>query len=1070
MSKASNRGQAIDTRSIQTPALLLALVAALSLLSFTNAGAQAANPAAPAVPNLTATAARQGIELTWQPVPGAARYELLTWWDLETGWQPIGGNNLTGTAYTHTNLTAGTTYFYSIRALNAEGVAGDWLVDNYPTATALAPGAATATPSPTPTATAAQTSASTATSTSTPTPTATASPLSPPEITAAATVHGIILTWDPVPNAARYELLTWWDAQIGWRPIGGANLTGTTFTHTGLTAQTTYFYSIRAINAAGQPGPWLLDDYPSATALATQTVETLTPTPSPTPTTPPTAAVTATHTPTPTPPTPSTLAPPRLSVTSTNQGMLLTWNAVPNAARYELLTWWDAAIGWSPIGGANLTGLAYTHTSVLAGRVYHYTIRAVDAAGKPGIWQPAYPSATALPRQGPPSRSAPPSAPLPEVAGLAAPVLTAALKGTNAIQLSWTPVSAAVRYELGLWWSGGSEGWTVEGGGSDLFGTSVLRGGFAAGKTFYFIVAAVDDSGRNGLFSEPASVTIPVHDRAGSAERAALVALYHATDGPNWRTNDNWLTDQPVAAWYGVFTDSNGRVNRLVLEDNRLRGAIPDLSALTNLWELRLNSNQLTGPIPNLDKLTNLTKLILFYNQLTGPLPNLGALTNLRELNFQNNRLTGPIPDLSALTKLQHLTLADNRLSGPFPDVSALNNLVSLSLHFNQLSGPILNLNHLSYLTYLLLRDNRLTGPVPDLSALTRLQSVDISGNPLCLPAGTDFSDHDPLTAGHLESLNLPPCTGAETMLTPAVPQYLTASVAAGQVTLTWSPSAGAAAYELRAWDSVSRRWQTIARALTATTFTHPVLTDGRHYDFQVRAYNANNIHSAWSRSLYVPVLPQHFPPPPQSLGVNPRYRKHLNLDGIHVVADTNVPDKQMALSRRIISGMLANRSDLHATLAAHRTTIFLDSTYAGGGVAHSGPGPWTILMTIHDPYCHVFIHELAHLVHFALADQPRGHEFSTRLETLFQDAMNAGRWTEMYAEVNASEYWAETVRYWFWGSLADPFDADCRFGGATCFPLEQTYSKLSDYDPQIANLIQEVFGATATVPPACKP
>ena len=37
---------------------------------------------------------------------------------------------------------------------------------------------------------------------------------------------------------------------------------------------------------------------------------------------------------------------------------------------------------------------------------------------------------------------------------------------------------------------------------------------------------------------------------AGTAEitvenpdRAALVALYHATDGPNWTRNENWLTE-----------------------------------------------------------------------------------------------------------------------------------------------------------------------------------------------------------------------------------------------------------------------------------------------------------------------------------------------------------------------------------------------------------------------------------------------------------------------------------------------------------------------------------------------
>ena len=35
-------------------------------------------------------------------------------------------------------------------------------------------------------------------------------------------------------------------------------------------------------------------------------------------------------------------------------------------------------------------------------------------------------------------------------------------------------------------------------------------------------------------------------------DRAALVALYHATGGDNWRRNDNWLSDAPLTNWTGV--------------------------------------------------------------------------------------------------------------------------------------------------------------------------------------------------------------------------------------------------------------------------------------------------------------------------------------------------------------------------------------------------------------------------------------------------------------------------------------------------------------------------------------
>ena len=35
-------------------------------------------------------------------------------------------------------------------------------------------------------------------------------------------------------------------------------------------------------------------------------------------------------------------------------------------------------------------------------------------------------------------------------------------------------------------------------------------------------------------------------------DRAALVALYNATDGPNWSHNTNWLSDLPISKWDGV--------------------------------------------------------------------------------------------------------------------------------------------------------------------------------------------------------------------------------------------------------------------------------------------------------------------------------------------------------------------------------------------------------------------------------------------------------------------------------------------------------------------------------------
>ena len=76
------------------------------------------------------------MELSWTTVHGATRYELLVW-DSVNDWRQIGGDGLTGSTYTHTDLVAGTTYFYTIRAVNADGETSAWS-DQVSTVTATA--------------------------------------------------------------------------------------------------------------------------------------------------------------------------------------------------------------------------------------------------------------------------------------------------------------------------------------------------------------------------------------------------------------------------------------------------------------------------------------------------------------------------------------------------------------------------------------------------------------------------------------------------------------------------------------------------------------------------------------------------------------------------------------------------------------------------------------------------------------------------------------------------------------------------------------------------------------------
>ena len=200
-------------------------------------------------------------------------------------------------------------------------------------------------------------------------------------------------------------------------------------------------------------------------------------------------------------------------------------------------------------------------------------------------------------------------------------------------------------------------------------------------------------------------------------DRAALVALYSATDGANWTNSANWLSDAPLDEWYGVTTDSEGNVTALQLEDNNLVGMIPGglLENLANLESLHLSFNGLTGGIPaELGNLTNLDSLELHVNELTGEIPaELGNLTSLTWLTLSNNQLTGEIPaKLGNLTNLETLILADNELTGEIP--ATLGNIANLwQLH---LSG------------------NRFTGCIPTTWADVALNDLANLGLPLCDP------------------------------------------------------------------------------------------------------------------------------------------------------------------------------------------------------------------------------------------------------------------------------------------------------------------------------------------------
>jgi len=207
-------------------------------------------------------------------------------------------------------------------------------------------------------------------------------------------------------------------------------------------------------------------------------------------------------------------------------------------------------------------------------------------------------------------------------------------------------------------------------------------------------------------------------------ERAALIALYNATDGPNWTNNTDWNTAATVDTWFGVAT-SGGHVTAIGLNNNGLDGTIPvEIGDLIHLSFLALDRNAITGSIPSeIGNCTALRRISLGRNQISGALPSeIGNLVEIRDLLLGDNQISGNIPpEIGNLNELINLYLDDNQLTGSIPTEMGMNsNLRQFNLRNNLLTGSIpASLTMIAPLYEVQFQDNQLSGPIPDFTANT---------------------------------------------------------------------------------------------------------------------------------------------------------------------------------------------------------------------------------------------------------------------------------------------------------------------------------------------------------------
>ena len=343
--------------------------------------------------------------LKWDKVAGAAKYEVYRSYSQNGNYSKY--STQTSTGYTNSSyLTSGSTYYYKVRALDANGTAGPWS-DVVAVTCRLG--------------------------------------LTAPSVTGGNDSQGRpTLKWNAVTGAAKYEVYRARSKDGDY--IKYSTQTSTGYTNSAyLTSGSTYYYKVRALDANGTAGPW--SDVVAVTCRLGLTAPTVT-------------------------------------GGNDSQGRpTLKWNAVSGAAKYEVYR--ARSKDGDYIKYSTVTGTSYTNISYIEnGNTYYYKVRALDANGTAGAWSSVV-SVTYKQT-------------------LSAPSVTGGNDSQGRPTLKWKAVSGAAKYEV--YRARSKDGDYIK--YSTVTGTSYTNTSYIeSGSTYYYKVRALDANGTAGAWSSIVSVT-----------------------------------------------------------------------------------------------------------------------------------------------------------------------------------------------------------------------------------------------------------------------------------------------------------------------------------------------------------------------------------------------------------------------------------------------------------------------------------------------------------------------------------------------------------------------------------
>jgi len=333
-------------------------------------------------------------------------------------------------------------------------------------------------------------------------------PEAPVDVTATASgENSISLSWTAVEHADSYNVFRSASADGEYVQVNAQPVTSTTFADSELSAGTTYYYKVAAVNSVGQSI--------QSEAVSATTDETGGPTE---PTVP--------------------AVPAGLTAAANGQNSInLSWTAVERADSYNVFRAGSTDGEYVLVNAQPITGTTFADSELSAGTIYYYKVSAVNSAGQ--STQSEAVSATTDETGGPTEPTVP-----------AVPAgLTAAANGQNSISLSWTAVERADSYNV--FRSASADGEYVQVNAQPVTSTTFADSELSAGTTYYYKVSAVNSAGQS---TQSEAVSATTDETGGPTEPtipAVPAGLTAAANGQN-SINLSW-TAVAHADSYNVF-------------------------------------------------------------------------------------------------------------------------------------------------------------------------------------------------------------------------------------------------------------------------------------------------------------------------------------------------------------------------------------------------------------------------------------------------------------------------------------------------------------------------------------